>query len=68
MAINSGLFSSNKEDWETPQSFFDQLNSKYHFVVDLAANDSNHKCSRYFTEKDDSLQQDWSTMGGGDVA
>jgi len=64
MTINTALFTSNKDDWETPQSFFDQLNSKYHFSIDLAASDSNHKCARYFTEKDDALQQDWSTMGG----
>lgn len=64
MAINSALFSSNKEDWETPQAMFDQLDAKYHFGFDLAASDSNHKCDRYFTEQDDALSQDWATIKG----
>jgi site-specific DNA-methyltransferase (adenine-specific) len=34
--LNSGMMSSNKENWETPQQFFDQLNNKYHFTWDLA--------------------------------
>ncbi|MCS6094187.1 adenine methyltransferase, partial [Lactobacillus sp. LMY-20] len=29
--INKALFTSNKEDWETPQDFYDRLNAKYHF-------------------------------------
>lgn len=65
MAINSALFSSNKEDWETPQAMFDQLDAKYHFGFDLAASDSNHKCPRYFTKADNALVQDWKNAGKG---
>lgn len=28
MTINKGLFTSNKDDWETPQDLFDKLNKK----------------------------------------
>lgn len=62
--INHGLFTSNKEDWETPQDFFNKLNEKYHFTFDLAASYSNTKCKSYFTEKDDSLSKDWHRIGG----
>lgn len=31
------MFSSEKEDWETPQSFFDGLNREFHFTLDAAA-------------------------------
>ena len=31
--INKALFTSNKEDWETPQYFYDKLNAKYHFQL-----------------------------------
>ena len=62
--MNSALLSSDKNYWETPQEFFNKLNEKYHFTFDLAASDSNAKCKSYFTETDDSLSQDWHTIGG----
>lgn len=62
--INHGLFTSNKEDWETPQDLFNKLNEKYHFTFDLAASDSNAKCKSYFTETDDSLSQNWHRISG----
>lgn len=39
-------FSSDRTDWETPQSYFDELNEKYHFTLDAAASDENHKVNR----------------------
>ncbi|WP_252192268.1 phage N-6-adenine-methyltransferase [Secundilactobacillus kimchicus] len=62
--INPALFTSNKELWETPQEFFDNLDNKYHFTWDLAASDTNHKCPSYFTEEDNSLKQDWHKLKG----
>ncbi|MFU0834046.1 MAG: phage N-6-adenine-methyltransferase [Lactiplantibacillus plantarum] len=62
--INEALFTSNKEDWETPQDFYDRLNAKYHFEWDLAASDDNAKCSCYFTRDDNSLEQDWEGLSG----
>ncbi|MCS6093931.1 adenine methyltransferase [Lactobacillus sp. LMY-20] len=62
--INKALFTSNKEDWETPQDFYDRLNNKYRFKWDLAASDDNAKCSCYFTRDDNSLEQDWEGLSG----
>lgn len=62
--INKALFTSNKEDWETPQDFYDRLNAKYHFEWDLAASDDNAKCDNYFTRDDNSLEQDWEGLSG----
>ncbi len=56
------MFSSKAMDWATPQAFFDQLDSEFHFTLDPCADKSNHKCDRYFTEADDGLRQSW---GGG---
>ena len=53
------MFSSRAMDWETPQEFFDQLDSEFHFTLDPYANESNHKCDRYFTEVDNGLTQTW---------
>lgn len=51
--------SSNKMDWGTPQDLFDKLNNEFHFDLDAAADENNHKCEKYFTEADDALKQDW---------
>ena len=62
--INRGLFTSNKEDWETPSAFFNSLNEKYHFKWDLAASSDNAKCNNYFTRDDNSLKQNWGGLDG----
>lgn len=63
--MNSALmFSSKKQDWETPSKFFDEINSKYHFSFDLAANIQNAKCQKFYTPLDDSLNQDWEKIKG----
>lgn len=58
--MNKCLFSSKKQDWETPQWLFDELNKEFHFTVDVASNTHNHKCKRYFIENENGLVQDWS--------
>ena len=32
--LSKVLFSSTKEDWTTPQDFFDKLNEEFHFDLD----------------------------------
>lgn len=54
------MFSSKKIEWSTPQDFFDKLNEEFHFTLDACADESNHKCDRYYTELQDGLKQDWS--------
>ena len=54
------MFSSNTDNWETPQDFFDQMNAEFHFTLDACADDQNHKGSRYYTKEKDTLKQDWS--------
>lgn len=49
-------------DWETPQDFFDEIDNEFHFTLDACANETNHKCDKYFSESDDGLKQNW---GGG---
>ena len=53
------MYSSKSDEWATPQSFFDELDSEFHFDLDAAADDLNHKCSRYFTKETDGLTQNW---------
>ena len=56
----SAMFSSKTCEWATPQDLFDKLNAEFHFTLDPCADDSNHKCERYFTKEQDGLMQDWS--------
>ena len=58
--MNKALLSSDRQDWETPQDFFDELNREFHFCLDACANNNNAKCRYYFDEIDDALIQDWS--------
>ena len=56
---NDGVFSSDLNDWETPQWLFDLLNKEFKFTLDVCANKDNAKCKRYYTPKDNGLEQDW---------
>ena len=53
------MFSSKDDKWSTPQDFYDELNVEFGFTLDPCADDSNHKCNKYYTEEDDGLLQDW---------
>lgn len=54
------MFSSQSGEWSTPQDFYDKLNEEFHFTLDPCADDSNHKCEKYYTKEQDGLSQDWS--------
>lgn len=56
---NGALFSSAKEDWATPQDFFDKLNEEFGFDLDPCASEENHKCEHYFTKQENGLLKDW---------
>jgi phage N-6-adenine-methyltransferase len=52
-------FSSKTDMWATPQGFFDSLNARFKFTLDVCASPENAKCANYFTEQDDGLAQEW---------
>ena len=37
------MFSHKKNNWATPQHFFDKLNEEFGFTLDPCADDQNHK-------------------------
>ena len=54
------------DNQSTPQEFWEGLNARYHFILDAAADSSNHKCDRWFgpgAEHEDALSVDWPTDG-----
>ena len=58
MANISVMYSSNKDDYETPQELFDELNREFKFTVDLCASEANHKVPRYYTKENDGMKAD----------
>lgn len=57
--INSGMFTSNTNEWATPQAFYDELSKEFEFTLDPCATPENAKCKRYFTKEVDGLKQSW---------
>ena len=57
--MNRSLFSSNSNEWETPQGFFDRLNDEFNFTLDVAATPDNAKCEEFYTKENEALLQDW---------
>lgn len=60
------------DERSTPQGFFDQLNERFRFTLDVAASRENHKCDQFFTQEDDGLVLAWLNRGavheeGGEV-
>ena len=55
--IDNGMMSSNTDQWETPQDFFDEYNKKYNFDVDVCALPCNAKVDKFYTPGDNALTQ-----------
>lgn len=53
------MFSSKSNLWSTPQDFFNELNREFNFTLDPCATPENAKCTKYYTETDNGLKQDW---------
>ena len=60
MSINTGLFTSDRPDWETPAELFALYDAQYHFTLDVCATANNAKCKHFFTVEDDGLRQSWA--------
>lgn len=56
-------FSSKSNEWCTPDWLYEKLDDEFHFDLDAAATIENTKCPNFFTEQQDSLNQDWSGRG-----
>jgi site-specific DNA-methyltransferase (adenine-specific) len=54
------LFSKDIQTYSTPQELFDWVDSVFHFTVDVCADKSNHKCSKYYNDEMNGLLQSWS--------
>jgi site-specific DNA-methyltransferase (adenine-specific) len=59
VAISAALYSSRSEEWPTPEAFFRSLQREFRFTLDPCATAQNAKCRRFFTRRQNGLDQDW---------
>lgn len=65
MAIGKALFSSRCSTWETPQHVFDELDSEFHFTLDVCATSATAKCKTFHKPPffcEDGLSANWSNQ------
>lgn len=60
MIQRNALFTSNTDEWATPQDFFDALNAEFHFTLDVCATAENAKCEAYYSREMDGLSRPWA--------
>ena len=53
------LRKTSKKDRETPQWFFNKLDREFGFTLDAAADETNAKCTFFFSENTDALSITW---------
>lgn len=58
------VFSSGKDNWQTPGTLFDELNEEFNFTLDGAADETNHLLPRWLGPGSpiatDALTHDWA--------
>ena len=54
------MSSSQTDEWETPQEFFDKMNAEYHFETDVCALPANAKCKKFYSPTEDGLSKEWT--------
>ena len=57
--MNKVLLSNKRNDWETPQAFFDELDREFHFTLDPCAMPDTAKCKKYYTPEQNGLLKSW---------
>lgn len=58
-SANGAAYMSNRMDWETPTDLFAKLDDEFHFTLDAASSESNHKCQKYYTLEDSAFDHEW---------
>lgn len=53
------MFSSQSNEWATPQLFFDKLNEEFGFTLDPCCTHENAKCEHHYTIEEDGLSKNW---------
>ena len=65
MSLNSSLFTSLSQVWETPKNLYNILDNIFHFNYDLAASKENTKHSNFFSIENSALESSWKDVHTG---
>ncbi|MEB7601945.1 DNA N-6-adenine-methyltransferase [Raoultella terrigena] len=57
--IRHGVNNGGRDDWRSPRKLVESLDNEFDFTIDLAADNNNRVCDRYYSEQDDALLQSW---------
>ena len=57
--LNTSLFMSDKDDWETPKKLFCLLDNEFNFDLDPCCSKETAKCDLFYTKEDDGLEKEW---------
>lgn len=58
-ASGGAAYMSDRMDWETPTDLFAKLGNEFHFTLDAASSETNHKCQKYYTLEDSAFDHEW---------
>ena len=53
-------YSSESNEWATPQNVFDELNAEFNFMLYPCTTKENDKTDKFFTIEDGGLSQEWT--------
>ncbi len=56
------LFSTDRNDWETPHDLFAVLDDEFNFTLDVAASKENSKCKVFISAEQDALVSTWGDV------
>ena len=59
MNNSRAMFTSNSDEYSTPDALFESLNEEFDFTLDPCATHENHKCLAYYTSAENGLNQNW---------
>lgn len=59
VSLSKTLFTSNSDEWRTPDNIFNYMQQNYQFTLDAAAAQENAKCPNYFTKQNSALENTW---------
>ena len=51
---------TTNDEWETPQELFNGLNLEFDFTLDPCCTEETAKCERFYTIKENGLEQSWN--------
>ena len=61
MSLSGIHHSSGKDNWGTPPDFFERLQGRFDFQLDVCAEPWSAKCADFYTIADDGLTKPWKT-------